>query len=433
MKLNQSRLIPVMKLNDTKGVTNMLEYSIRSKCNICTNKESDSFVGISCENGDIKLFLPLGFPISDNDKQLQSDILLLLRTLSVTTTKHDSTLADSSISADDHAFPVQAYLFLIADYYNRGYYKERDASLQVAHRGKIDWNRTIKTINPYVSDDEALYLKFVVRKNQKRENELITRIHEYCVYDSFVKMGWLFTAATPPKPSIQFNKRLFKSIVHSKLSHTFNDQNKKLFSNMLAVIEQMCDADAPLSYKFGTNRFEYVWEKMIDMAYGIIGKEQYFPQTMWQLSQEKHNNAFLEPDSIMIWNNNVYVLDAKYYKYGATQKAKDLPESTSINKQITYGEYIAEQEKFKTIHGSSFQVFNAFLMPFDSASQIWKSDTCVLRIGEATSSWKEGKKVYERIQGILIDVRYLMKIYNRASSKEISSLATCIEEAIQSC
>ena len=28
-------------------------------------------------------------------------------------------------------------------------------------------------------------------------------------------------------------------------------------------------------------------------------------------------------------------------------KAWDLPESTSINKQITYGEYVANEEKFK--------------------------------------------------------------------------------------
>ena len=33
--------------------------------------------------------------------------------------------------------------------------------------------------------------------------------------------------------------------------------------------------------------------------------------------------------------------DAKYYKYGWTQLPKDLPSSSSINKQISYGEYIA--------------------------------------------------------------------------------------------
>ena len=41
----------------------------------------------------------------------------------------------------------------------------------------------------------------------------------------------------------------------------------------------------------------------------------------------------------LIKNNKVYILDAKYYRYGTTFFAGDMPETTSIQKQITYGEY----------------------------------------------------------------------------------------------
>ena len=82
--------------------------------------------------------------------------------------------------------------------------------------------------------------------------------------------------------------------------------------------------------------------------------------------------------------NRLFILDAKYYKYGTTGRVGDLPESTSINKQITYGEYIAEQEKFKKKHGTDYIVYNAFLMPYDKGM-----NDDIIKIGEAVSDWKD--------------------------------------------
>lgn len=99
---------------------------------------------------------------------------------------------------------------------------------------------------------------------------------------------------------------------------------------------------------------------MIDKVFGIPEKVEYFPKTTWNLENgKKYDNAFLEPDSIMLHDGKVYVLDAKYYKYGWSGAPGHLPESTSINKQITYGEYIAKSEKFLK-EGQHPTVYNAF-------------------------------------------------------------------------
>ena len=323
-------------------------------------------------------------------------------------------------------FPFQAYLALIYDYYNRGYYHEIEVIYNVSKRGKIDWNRTIKTQKPSIQDGQAFYLDFVTKRNSINEDELITLIHEYCVFDSFEKIGWLFTDKLPSKPRLKFNYKLFKSVIREKLGRTFNDKNKKLFRNMLAIIDYEGENNEQREYKYGTNRFEYVWESMIDRVFGIEKKEQYFPKTTWTLSERKYDNASLEPDTIMIVNNDVYVLDAKYYKYGATRRPWDLPESTSINKQITYGEYIAEEMKFKKIHGENFKTYNAFLMPYNMED--WKATTPIKSIGKATSSWKHGCKEYETIIGVLIDVKHLMKISsNREDQEEMLALANVID------
>lgn len=404
----------------------MQDLSIRDRCLVNQNVDADTFVGLKCENGDFSVHFPLGFNISIDDKGLRKDIILLLDTIAATTEKRDSEIYNRAKEYFHTMFPIQAYMAVIKDYYERGYYKERETQYMVAKRGKIDWNRTIKTQEPYVQDNQVFYLDFVTRKNQIKENELISLIHEYCVYESFAKIGWLFTASMPQKPRIKYNKRLFKSVLVQKISKTFNDRNRKLFREMLAIVEYSGDSDASMDYKFGTDRFEYVWEALIDKAYGIVEKEKYFPRTSWMIDGNECGNACLEPDTIMLWDGNVYVLDAKYYKYGVTKRPADLPGSTSINKQITYGEYIAEQEIFKKVHGNNYQVYNAFLVPFAA-----ESNESIQWAGFAVSEWKSNNKTYEQVQGILVDAKSLMLSSKFNGQFRLAEMAEMIEKKME--
>lgn len=62
---------------------------------------------------------------------------------------------------------------------------------------------------------------------------------------------------------------------------------------------------------------------MIDKAFGIENKEQYFPRTRWLLDYGRQKvKTPLQPDSIMIYNDKVYVLDAKLYRLDAIQTSR---------------------------------------------------------------------------------------------------------------
>ena len=405
----------------------MTSFSIKDKCRISKSRQDDAFVGVVCTNGRISITFPLGFHISEDEKTLRRDILLLLDSIASTTGKRASRISEPSGRFSEAGFPLQAYLWLLADYFGRGLYRESEMQHRVSDRGKISWRRTIQTQDPYLLDDEAYYLNFVTRRPRAVDDEFITRIHEFCVYESFQKIGWLFACACPKKPVIKFDRRLFLFTVNDKLRKTNNDRNRQLFMNMLAVIRDLRDPDALDTFRYGTNQFEYVWEALIDRVFGVPGKERYYPKTVWHIRGRSSGNAALEPDTIMLCRGNVYVLDAKYYKYGDTQSMSDLPGSSSISKQITYGEYIAEQDRFKKIHGTGYKVFNAFLMPFDAEN--WHSPQPFLCMGEATADWKSCRKEYERIEGVLVDVKHLMAA-SSASMTDIDSLASCIEEAI---
>ena len=131
------------------------------------------------------------------------------------------------------------------------------------------------------------------------------------------------------------------------------------------------------------------------------------------------------PDTIMIYNGKYYILDAKCYKYGWTGIPDHLPNGSSINKQITYGEYL---EKYKGVDNNS--LFNAFIMPYNMAKNHFKLTSVVGNIGEAVGDWRYNKKYYERIQGIVMDTRYLMYHYSGKPIKEKVALAECIEAVL---
>lgn len=408
----------------------MEEFLLNQKCYINTNIEADTFVGIKCEEGDFSVHFPLGFEFSRDEKILKKEILLLINTIAITIGHKESAINELSSSYDTIDFPIQACIHIIYDYYARGYYMERQRQYQVAKRGKINWNRTIKTQKPVILGSKAVYLDFIINKNQNNENELITLIHEWCVYDAFRKIGWLFTHFMPEQPRIRFNQKEFLGVLKLKLAETFNDENKILIKNMIALVENR-GSDEKSNYMYGTYRFEYVWEKLIDRTFGELDKEKYFPKTIWRRpGKNDYDNACLEPDTIMLYKDKIYVLDAKYYKFGVTGRTGDMPKSTSINKQITYGEYIAETDLFKK-NGQTPTVYNAFIMPYSSASELWRSDSNLLYAGEAVSNWKSNEKTYERVQGILLDVKYLMRMTTRKDENEITKLAEFIESAIE--
>ena len=405
----------------------MTSNALSDRCHVNTNIENDVFVGIQKKDDYYEVSFPLGYHLSQDEKGLRKDILSLINVLAKYSDRRDSEIYGGLTSDDASGVPVQAYLYIIKDFFERGYYKERENYYQVAKRGKINWGKTIKTQKPVIQDDEAYYLDFVVKKNTMNEDELITLVHKYCVYQSFDRFGWLFTSFVPVKPKTGLTTKMMMSVVANKLQNTFKDQNKQLFKNMLVVLRQL-DDDSQEEFRYGTYRFEYIWEKMIDRVFGIPEKMDYFPKTTWNLSGGKqYDNACLEPDSIMLYGGKVYVLDAKYYKYGWSGAPGHLPESTSINKQITYGEYIAEADKFAK-EGKHPIVYNAFLMPYDSQGKKFPTDKPIHYIGTATSDWKSGSEKYENVIGVLLDVKYLIGLDGQQQETEISRLASLIEE-----
>lgn len=395
---------------------------------VVSKSEYDEFVGLRFEDGRPKVTFPRGFRLSDDESQTRKDIVRLLAAIQRFSGRQEGS-SSSFLNGDVQlTFPILSYQYIIKDFLANGYYIEKETQYVDGTRGKINWKRTVQKKQPVYNNGNLVYLDFVVKTNQVNSNNLLTRIHEYCVRESFEKLGWLYlTGETlPPKPKIRFNKRMFTSVLNDALNSTFNDHKRLLFTSMMNIVNSRRETvDSVDQEAYGVTRFEYIWEKMIDHVFGEDNKDQYFPHAAWHIvSGNSIVSSALEPDTIMLHEDNVYILDAKYYKYGITRNPMHLPGSASIEKQIVYGEYVQTR---KGISGD--RIYNAFVMPFDSGSE----EKPYKFVSVGTADWKPYDDLsanYNYVLGILVDTRYLLEQHSKHNISEIEKLSDLIVSSL---
>ncbi len=385
---------------------------------------SDNFVGIRSINNDLQICFPLGFDISD-DKNIRTDIKKLISVL----LEYNKAIACENFLNNKNDiirnFPLTAYKNVIEYFLSHGYYAENKSYYENSAKGKINFSKTMKKNRPIIQNlnnkNSFIYTRFQVKKEMINENELITAINKYCVHEAFSKFGFAFSSFMPPKFKLPTDKNYCIYLLENRLNNTFNDDKKILFQSMKNILLQDDNILDKTDFKFGTYSFYVVWERMIDRAFGIKNKEVYFPKIKWNLWRSNQNPDYLlQPDSIMLFGDKIYILDAKYYKYGISGVASDLPNSASIIKQIVYGEYAAKRETKK-------EIYNIFLMPFNRFNNPLKLSNIFENIGFANGEWRDNLK-QKIIQGILIDTKFLMQNYNKKSNNLLKLLAKNVEE-----
>ena len=309
-----------------------ISSEILKRCHVNTNEKGDRFVGIKADSDEVVVYFPIGYQLPEKELDIRRDILHLFQVLSEFTDSSERVLTMKTFEATQLVdFPINAYLEVINYYMEKNsYYVETDSIFKTRDRGNIDWGKTIQRQKPLIqSNFSPIYTQYTVRESTPNENKLITHIHRHCVYESFSKLGWLFTPYMPEPPLIPFDVKRFIITLNDKLATTNNDKDKRLFKSMMDMLEYMGEKTSEKQFYFGTDYFEGVWEKLIDRVFGVKNKKDYFPRTRWHLQKGNYKEKFpLEPDSIMIHDGKIYVLDAKYYRYGISGNPNHLPDSS---------------------------------------------------------------------------------------------------------
>lgn len=399
---------------------------------------ANDFIGISIIDNQITLKTPLCFRIENDDKLLKKNIILFLKSLSIATKQFEHIKQNDNLIGE--IWPIDSYLWLIKDFVDNGFYYKREKTYSI-NGGKIEWRKTLKK-TPIYSNGNIIY-KDIITSRMTPTNDEISEIYKFCLSKSIDRIGWLF--------SYTFNIQIqqYKSIkemiilVRKELSNTFDDIKRQRFEHMLATLSNINSTGiSSKNSTYGIKNYYYVFEKMVNSFFnGIDEKElsKYNPVGTWHLINcEKHSSSELRPDTIVHKTRDgkqyTYILDAKMYKYGGLEhldkKIDGLPNTSSIQKQITYGDEVKKIEKY---------VRNAFILPYNKELDRFKygNDAIMLDkqrnlayIGFATSSWRKNDDDHTYVFSFLIDFNYLLNNYQKKNDNETLILFDAIEKKL---
>ena len=437
-------------------------------CESKANSETE-FVGIRCEKSkedgalETSIIFPLGYFKDDSalrelpEEELRECVVNLFTVLSDPSLQ-EQIHQDSSIStfAEEHGeseFPMVSYLNVIRNFLDFGYLDEKEILYKKGANGKIHWGRTIKAVQPVITEDaqSLVYLDFIARKVSYNEDTLITQVHKFCVHDALVKLGFLFGIDPSEEPLLDFDYDLFCNAIHSKLAKTFNDRDLRLLADLARIVEYLAghkteDGKTADDFYFGVKKFAPVWEAMVDKIFGKlpqgVAKDKFNPHLRWndgcrdeKLDESEEEivlndtkRSTLRPDTIMVMGESVYILDSKYYKYGLTKKSAHLPGAESVCKQMAYAEYV--ETHWNEILGLDSSnatysqndtlpkpIYNAFIMPCCADAEGASASSApfqMKRVGYIYGDWKnveDENRPYHKIHCILLDMKSVMRNY----------------------
>ena len=395
-------------------------------------EKPNEFVGVKIKENKVELYVPQMFRI---DKSFNKDIILFLKSLSLSETMNTENIKKGT-NLIKNIWPFESYLWIIKDYIENGFYYSREKTYSTNH-GKIEWKKTIKRM-PLYSNDNLIYDKLVTSK-MSATNDIVAQIYKLCLKQSIDKIGWLYNyhIVIDVHQIMSIKEMIYK--VKQELNNTFDDTKKLRFKHMIKILSNSEGQNMiSNSYSYGIENYYFVYEKMIDSFFeGVKGedKKKYNPNGYWQLKNSSPQKASsLRPDTILKNNNKTYIIDAKMYQYGVTHDINDLPNTQSMQKQITYGDYVFNVLKDK-------EVRNAFILPYNKELSDFRNDKDILYfnnynfgyIGYAYVDWKDFKlkKDYDYIHTFIIDFNYLLENYKQNDFETISIFCSVIEDLIK--
>ncbi len=395
-----------------------------------TNEENNSFVGLRIRNDEIHFHYPESYSIADisNKKSFRNDIINIIRTIALAKSRTSTNNQSDNELASSEQFAIMSYLWIIRDFISNGYYRNSEKIYRTNGKGKINWKKTLET-DPIVSNGNIIYNNIVVAVRNDCD-DVITEAHKWCVFDSVRKIGWLFGISEKsvfvPRTSKSVMKK-YVSAIKTELMRTFDDAKKMRLNHMLKVLVGIDDSDRTKEIVYGVDKYHYVYERMVDYIFSNVSNiTKYNPNANWYLKKYDYKPfeaSSLRPDTIRLESIKestddkkvAYILDAKFYRFGTTGNIKDLPTTTSIQKQITYGDNIVcNLQKKKNIQC----VYNAFILPYNKYNNIFGYKDDLEYIGFSESNWRKDELSHTRICAFLLDTKHLISTWSQGNCNE---------------
>lgn len=373
------------------------------------NKE---FVGFKFSNKQIQLFYPESlFLHLDNDDLLRKEIYALFKSfkLSLNAKVESNDKSPFELNGDICEYPLESYIFIIDDYLINGILTKKRKIERINGKGKINWKKTMK-FTPYLNEDNTPFYIQTYNNEKITSYEKISEIYIFCVYEAIKKFGCWFYGLRENRIRTKYKslnnqiKKMYIECLDNELSNTFNEDLRLKILNMKKIVVGAYDQNNHLC-SMGISEYHSVYEKLIDNVFGNVNVDEYYPLAFWVKNDIKRDSSYLREDTIRITDGCAYIIDAKCYANDS------YPDTSSIAKQIIYGEHLYEnnEELIKKNPKRSFskdRIYNFFIQPSKSAELGEKS---IVYSGEyAITSWKTQDRSFEKVYLLYISMNKLL-------------------------
>ena len=386
---------------------------------IATGEANNSFVGMKIIGNQIHFYFPESYHF-DAENFERDDFLDILKTISIA----KSTSMDMEGTYDSHRndndLAILSYIWIMQDYLKNGFFANFEKTLKTNQKGRINWKKTLQQ-QPIVSGKNIIFQNLITEVKSPQDS-ILTEAYKYCVKKSVSLIGWIYGVTTESIEIIADSNleipRYLDAVKYEK-DVTFDDEKRSRLLHMENVLIGLDEVADDNNIVYGVDSYHYVFERMIDSIFGTERVDDYYPSFIWHLKYSDKTGGqagpTIRPDTIMKYGSedDIYIIDSKFYRYSSLDltQTKGLPEASSIVKQITYGSYVQSQHPDKNI-------YNIFILPYDSLSSkadiIDDENKRLVYIGNVSSGW-ENEKSYGTIYTFLIDLRYVVRTWNRLS------------------
>lgn len=402
---------------------------------IATGEMDNSFVGMKIIGNQIHFYFPESYHFDADDFE-RDDFLDLLKTISIAKSSSTDTTESYDLHKEENDLALLSYIWILEDYLKNGFFINTEKFFRINQRGRVNWKRTLVQ-HPIISGENVIYPNLITEVKSPHDT-IIVEAHRYCVKKSATLIGWIY-GVTPEAIEVSANAEKmiprYLEAIKSELGCTFDDEKHSRLEHMENVLIGLDEVSDNNNIVYGVDTYHYVFERMIDNIFGTEKVEEYYPTFTWHLKYSNKADGLagptIRPDTIMRCGieDDIYIIDSKFYRYGTLDlsQTKGLPEASSIVKQITYGSYV--QSEFP-----SNSIYNVFILPYDAKSKnselIKEENRNLVYIGEVSSGW-ENDKTYGKIYTFLIDLRYVVKTWNRMiHDADRASLAEMVQRNI---
>lgn len=354
------------------------------------------FVGLALTNKLVVIVFPKYMATAPSPLQLRS-LLRVIRLRSGSFTTFDRYSLDGLVGDKR----ISLILEILESYFEYGEYSNYVDEIEIDGSGDISWPSTISSFNPYLIDEQPVYLNLKTRKTERNDADLITRVHKAVIADSYRELSEcellevfeidVIDVSNEPIAEIGDVDYLLAAL-HSERSKQFLTWKQHVIDLLITYLEDSLSTHLNAEIQcLGTTSFHVDWEKackkcfgdMLDKKIGDLGINlskpwkaisntrliDIIPSPEWHVVDMDGNEVgctdaqtFL-PDLVSInpRTSAFNILDAKYYTpvLKAGKRPSGQPGVESVAKQFLYQEAYSEF----VISNGFHNVVNAFFVP----------------------------------------------------------------------